>query len=109
MRFGCGAPAYDAVELGTHGEQKMEAIMSASTTERRKNWLGIHWAAWCVLGVALTLLLIEHFTHVLGVLPYLIILACPLMHFFMHGKHGHGHGGGHEHDGTHNPTRTDRN
>ena len=34
-------------------------------------------------------LLTEHTAHVLGVLPYLLILACPLMHLFMH----HGHGG----------------
>jgi hypothetical protein len=29
----------------------------------------------------------------LGVLPYLIFLACPLIHFFMH--RGHGQHGGH--------------
>jgi len=57
----------------------------------RKNRLGIHWAVWCVLGLALIALVIEHFSHVLGILPYLIILACPLLHFFMHGKHGHRH------------------
>jgi DUF2933 family protein len=37
-------------------------------------------------------LLIEHWAHALGVLPYLLILACPLMHLFMHKGHG-GHGG----------------
>jgi len=37
-------------------------------------------------------LLTEHTAHVFGVLPWLLILACPLMHLFMH--HGHrGHGG----------------
>ena len=36
-------------------------------------------------------LLMEHWAHVLGALPYLLILACPLMHFFMHRGHG-GHG-----------------
>jgi hypothetical protein len=30
------------------------------------------------------------------VLPWLLILACPLMHVFMHGGHG-GHGGHGEH------------
>ena len=38
-------------------------------------------------------LLTEHTAHVFGLLPWLLILACPLMHLFMH--HGHGH-----HDGT---------
>jgi len=32
----------------------------------------------------------EHRAHLLGALPYLILLACPLMHVFMH--HGHHHG-----------------
>ena len=41
------------------------------------------------------LLFTEHRAHVLGLLIFLPLLACPLMHFFMHGKHGHGgHGHG---------------
>ncbi len=36
------------------------------------------------------LLFTEHRAHVLGALIYLPLLACPLMHFFMHGGHGHG-------------------
>lgn len=44
--------------------------------------------------IALFLLLSEHRAHFLGVLPYLLLLSCPLMHVFMHrGHHGHrGHG-----------------
>jgi hypothetical protein len=38
-------------------------------------------------------LITEHTAHVLGALPYLLFLACPLMHMFMH--HGHGGHGGH--------------
>ena len=39
-------------------------------------------------------LLTEHLAHVIGALPWLLLLACPLMHVFMH----HGHGGhGHHH------------
>ena len=37
-------------------------------------------------------LLTWHTAHVLGVLPYLLLAACPLMHLFMHHGHG-GHGG----------------
>ena len=47
--------------------------------------------------IAGALLFTEHRAHVLGLLIYLPILACPLMHFFMHGKHGHGHGAHHDH------------
>jgi len=30
----------------------------------------------------------QHQAHVMGALPYLILLLCPLMHFFMHRGHG---------------------
>ena len=33
-------------------------------------------------------LVTEHTAHVFGVLPFLLILACPVMHVFHH--HGHG-------------------
>lgn len=33
-------------------------------------------------------LLTEHRAHVIQFLPYLLLLACPLMHFFMHRGHG---------------------
>jgi len=39
-------------------------------------------------------LVTEHTAHLFGALPYLLILACPLMHLFMH--QGHGHGAHHE-------------
>lgn len=35
-------------------------------------------------GVAAYFLLTEHLAHVVGVLPFLLLLACPLMHIFMH-------------------------
>ena len=33
-------------------------------------------------------LIAEHRAHVFSFLPWLILLACPLMHMFMHGGHG---------------------
>src|SRR5262249_22837788 len=42
-------------------------------------------------------LVIEHGAHVLGALPWLLLLACPLMHLFMH--HGHGGHAGHDKSG----------
>ena len=44
-------------------------------------------------------LLAEHRMHVFQYWPWLIILACPFMHLFMH----HGHGG----HGNHNDTDND--
>ena len=49
--------------------------------------------------VATYFLLSEHRAHFFGALPFLLLLACPLMHIFMH--HGHdGHGGDHEAHGN---------
>jgi hypothetical protein len=46
---------------------------------------------WIFAAIALFYLLSEHRAHLFGALPYLLLLACPLMHFFMHGRHHHGH------------------
>jgi hypothetical protein len=52
--------------------------------------------ALCFAAIASFFLLTEHTAHVFGVLPYLLVLASPLMHLFMH----HGHHGGHDHAGA---------
>jgi hypothetical protein len=46
------------------------------------------------LAIAAFFVLTEHRAHVLGALPYLLLLACPLLHL-LHGGHGGGHGGHH--------------
>lgn len=39
----------------------------------------------------------EHLSQFVYYLPFLLLLACPLMHLFMHGGHGgHGSGGAHK-------------
>ena len=49
---------------------------------------GLGWLA--LAAVAGWFLLTEHRAHLFGVLPWLLLLACPLMHVFMHrGYHGH--------------------
>ena len=45
----------------------------------------------CALAILGFLVYTGHSAHLLGVLPYLLILACPLMHIFMHGGHHHRH------------------
>ena len=52
---------------------------------------------WVFIGFLLMagfFLFTQHRAHVFGLLPYLFLLACPLMHLFHHGhghgKHGHG-------------------
>ena len=56
------------------------------------------------LAIAGYFLWTEHRAHLLGALswlPWLLLLACPLLHLFMHGRHG-GHGGD-EH--SHGPSK----
>lgn len=43
------------------------------------------------LAVAGFFLFAEHRAHLFGALPFLLLLACPLMHLFMHHDHGGGH------------------
>jgi hypothetical protein len=52
------------------------------------------------LVIAGALLFTEHRAHVFGILIFLPLLACPLMHIFMHHGHGDhsGHGGSAEQD-----------
>ncbi len=53
------------------------------------------WVFLAFLIMAGALLFTEHRAHVLGVLPWLFLFACPVMHIFMHGGHGYG---AHRHD-----------
>lgn len=53
-------------------------------------------AAIGLIGATSYFLFMEHRQHLFEYLPVLILLACPLMHLFMHGGHG-GHGK-HEHE-----------
>jgi hypothetical protein len=49
------------------------------------------WLIACVYAVGIGLaviLLLQHWVHVPLVLPYLLLLACPLIHMFMHRGHG---------------------
>ena len=45
-----------------------------------------------VIGVIGLYVVVEHSTHFLAVVPYLVLLACLLMHF-LHRGHGGRHGG----------------
>jgi len=52
------------------------------------------------LAIAGFFLLTEHRAHLFGVLPFLLLLACPLLHFFMHRGHGS--------HGEHKPPHADK-
>lgn len=44
------------------------------------------------LAIAAFFLITEHTAHFFGILPYALLLLCPVIHLFMHRGHG-GHGG----------------
>jgi len=76
--------------LQNEGHRHVERTRGSSS---RAKWVFVGF-----LAVAVFLLFTEHRAHVLGFLPWLLLLACPLMHLFMHGGHGnHGEHGDHHH------------
>jgi hypothetical protein len=71
--------------------------MTTVSTQGAPSWwrtrMGI-----ALIGLALVAafyVLREHWGHAFGAPPYLLLLACPLMHLFMHHEHGDGGGGAH--------------
>lgn len=63
----------------------MDNVQESHAVERqhsRSRWVLIGFFA-----VAAFFLFSEHRAHFLGILPYIFVLACPLMHFFHHGHH----------------------
>lgn len=91
------------MEKHTHRDEPGGRPASSSVpptgTSRRET--RSRWVFYGFLAIAAFFLVVEHRAHLLGFLPWLILLLCPLMHVFMHGGHGHGGHGGH--------TRTSRN
>jgi Protein of unknown function (DUF2933) len=72
----------------------MSDIHSSSNEGPHAGSRGSHLLLMVFLVAAAFFLWTEHRAHVLGVLPYLVFLACPLIHLFSHRGHG-GHGGHH--------------
>jgi hypothetical protein len=63
------------------------------TSETSNRWSSISktvFLGFCLIIAGL--IIYEHRLHVLGYWPFLLLLACPLMHVFMHHGHGHHHG-----------------
>jgi hypothetical protein len=42
------------------------------------------------LAIGVFFLVTDHRAHALSALPYLFVLLCPLLHLFLHGRHGGG-------------------
>lgn len=77
-----------------HPEANMQTLPTQDR-EPSQFWRSRYGIGWLVLaGIASWFLWTEHRAHLFGALPWLVLLACPLMHVFMHrGHRGHrGHG-----------------
>jgi hypothetical protein len=74
-------------------DQAREQIDKDSCPETKRSFLlspsGLVLIGFLIIGGAY--LWMEHRAHLLGVLVWLPLMACPLMHLFMY--HGHQHGG----------------
>lgn len=46
------------------------------------------WVITLALAALGAYLFVNHSGHVIATLPYLLLMACPLIHIFMHGGHG---------------------
>lgn len=57
----------------------------------------VHWVFWGFAAVGAYYLVTEHRAHLIDYLPFVLLMACPLMHLF------HGHGG----HGRHQPSKGD--
>lgn len=80
--------------MHVHNSSSMNAIPAQRGSPQRRWPEPLRITLWLFLGIAAFYLVIEHREHVLaGVpwLPYLLLAACPLMHLFGHGRHGHHH------------------
>lgn len=71
--------------------------------EERGNGAIGRWVFWGFALVAGYFLLTEHRAHLVSFLPFLLLAACPLMHLFHHGRHGHHHAGTHKGDAANSP------
>ena len=64
-------------------------IIPTKRNRKRIPW----WLGFCLLAaIALFFLWEEHRVHILGAIPYALLLLCPFIHLFMHRGHGL-HGG----------------
>ena len=61
-----------------------------NTNEKQPNnsFVKRNWPIFLILSIVGFYLVTEHTAHLLGVLPWLILLACPFIHIFMHRGHG---------------------
>ena len=75
----------------------MTPQLSPSAKQLLRSRIGLVLLAF--LAIAAFFLITEHTAHVFGILPYALLLLCPVLHLFLHRGHGDhgGHGDNHDH------------
>lgn len=83
--FGRREPAREVLQRRfTSGELSSRESEEPRPRIRIPLWLGL-----CLfLAIALFFLLEEHRAHILGAVPYVLLLLCPIIHMLMHRHHG---------------------
>ncbi len=68
--------------------------MNMQEQPQRSKWYQsrLTWVLLGLIAIGGFFLVTEHTAHFFGILPFVLLLLCPLMMLFMHGGHG-GHGG----------------
>jgi hypothetical protein len=84
-------------------ELRKEAVMNVQAesehrTQRSSFRIPVSLGFGLFLAIAVFFLWEEHRAHLLGALPFVLLLACPIIHVFMHRGHGH-EGGSHTENG----------
>jgi hypothetical protein len=79
-----------SLDAGQRNAVALEPLDTNMNVEQCRTFLGskLGWAVTLPLAVLGAYLLWNHTGHVVYALPYLFLLACPLMHVFGH-HHGH--------------------
>ena len=89
----------------------MDHSQHRQPTEQNGTGFRARWVLVGFIAIGAYFLITEHRAHLSGLLyylPFVLLLACPLMHLFMHGGHG-GHGNDGSADApTQRPEKGDR-
>lgn len=68
----------------------MDHERPAGSGRTATRWALPIWASACVfIGIAGFFLWTEHRAHLMGALPYVLLLLCPILHLFAHRGHVH--------------------
>ena len=84
---GTHTPHTSSVHASHDSAHRGPRASGQATLSSARSW----WAFAGFIAIAGFFLISEHRAHLFGALPFLFLLACPLLHVFGHGGHGQRH------------------